>query len=129
MPEINHVRSLKVGAKLSHSSGYGNDHIEIEVALTDKDNYEEVYQRTKSEVYRLLGRQDWYEANQRLRREYDDLCSKVKKAHDQWEQTRTFLVAQGLKSDAPPFPQLPLLAEATQPSLVGELVDNNDPLF
>lgn len=129
MPELDNVRILRVGALLSHRNDYGNDRLEIEVAITDEDNYEQIYQKTKSEVYRLLGRQDLYESRQRLEREYDDLCCKVKKAYDQWEQLRTFLAAQGIKPDASPFPQLPLLAEAVQPSLVGELVEDEDQDF
>ena len=117
------VKSIKVGAVLSHKNDYGNDRLEIEIEVPEDENYADVYEQGRKEVYRLLGRTDLYDSKRKLEREYDEILRKLQDAYRQWNEMRDFLVAQGIKSDVAQFPQLKMLSEAIAP-LEPELIDD-----
>ena len=89
---------------------YQNERIELTRQVEPDDIIEEVFEDLKLLVHDLAGKKDLYYENQKLERDYNNILKKIDQAKTQWEQAAEFLTAQGLRHDAPKFPELKLLA-------------------
>jgi vacuolar-type H+-ATPase subunit I/STV1 len=89
---------------LVNTGNYENEKIGMDAQVEEGDTVEEVVEALKDRVFGLLDRADYLQRHRKLREEISDLTEQAKEAQEQWEQARAFLIAQGLRPDAPEFP-------------------------
>jgi hypothetical protein len=89
---------------LVNTGNYENEKIGLDAALEDGDTVESVIEALKDRAFASLHRSDLLQERRDLRYEVQELNEKVNEAREQWEQTRAFLKAQGLRADPPSFP-------------------------
>lgn len=95
-----------VGVKyeaLVNLGDYENEKIGLEARLEGEDLAEAIY-NLKTRVFDLLDRRDKLERRREIKREIAQLEDQLRDAREAWEQTADFLRAQGLRADAPSFP-------------------------
>lgn len=107
---------------------YENQRLRLEAKLEDGDTPEAVADTLKHQIHIMADKEDTYYERNSLAAEIKQLETKVEKARDEWEQSRMFLVAQGLRPDAPPFPipaakALPAAASVKTETLETETVE------
>lgn len=107
-------------SSLANLGNYENERIELEAELQEGDDYQRVLEELKIKVHQELKNEKDYhdycyrynEANRKLK----DICEKLQKAYDQWEEASNFLIAQGIKPSVPsfPIPQQNLIAPSVE---------------
>lgn len=116
---------------LANLGDYSNERIGMIANLESGESPEEVIQQLKKRVTALCGPRFEKLRDQRwqLESEIDQLERKLRNYESQWNQAAEFLRAQGIKPDAPKFPQftnlLPAIAEE-QSSIVEAEYDDED---
>jgi hypothetical protein len=93
---------------LANLGNYENQRIELEASISEDDNWEEVLEKLTLFVHEKLKNQETYfdycNKYDRAKAKLNDVCAKLEKAYEQWEESSNFLIAQGLKPSVPAFP-------------------------
>ncbi|MBW4485056.1 MAG: hypothetical protein KME14_21170 [Tildeniella torsiva UHER 1998/13D] len=106
---------------------YNNERISLKAILEDGETPEDVVAQLREKAIALNAgsggeAQDLYSRIYRYKRDLETLEAKIKTAADQWNQTATFLKAQGLNPDAPTLePFQSLLAPADEGVVEAEI--------
>lgn len=94
---------------------YENQRFRLEAKLEDGDTAAAVADALKHQIHLMADKEDAYYERNKLAAEVKQLEANVEAARAEWEQTRAFLVAQGLRRDAPEFP-IPVLRSLPSPN-------------
>jgi len=97
------IKVVRVGC-LFNKGNYENEKIELEAELQDGESVDDAVEELKGRIYLLADREEHLENWRRRKRELREMEAQVREARETWNKTRTFLVAQGLRPDAPEFP-------------------------
>ncbi|MGG6296292.1 hypothetical protein ACQ4M4_18030 [Leptolyngbya sp. AN02str] len=117
-------------SRLANLGNYSNERISMRADLDEGDSPEEVIEHLRGRVVPLCGEnaQELDTKRYRLQDMVSELKRKLEDYQQKWDQAAEFLRAQGIKPDAPNFPQFTnLLPSATEDSRVidGE-IDEED---
>lgn len=108
---------------------YENERIGLSVQLEDEETPESVVPQLREKALQLAGPKlsKLYHQRDKLARENRQLEEKLHKARENWNATAEFLRAQGIKADAPNFPELlKLLPSAAAEEVVAEVVEDDE---
>lgn len=112
-------------ARLNNLGDYQNERIEMQAQLEEGETPEQVLQDLKERVLaeckpsaRQLDDRRWDLIN-----EIDKLERKLADYQRKWNAAAQFLIAQGIKPDAPMFPDLAGLLPAAETAVTPEVVD------
>lgn len=95
-------------SRLANLGNYSNERIELTATITDQETPEEAIAALKGRLIPMLGQSEMRLEQHRnnLYREIRALEERLSKAKQTWETAATFMKAQGLKTDAPDFPDV-----------------------
>lgn len=117
-------------AALANLGGYENEKLQLDAEIKEGEDWEASLAELKGYVHRHLNSQERYDRLvaeiREKERELANMTEKVRAARDIYDRASTFLTAQGLKTDMPPFPDLPALPSAPSEGEL-ELVDDETP--
>lgn len=102
------MKIVKVSySALANLGDYQNERVGMVAILDEGDSPEDVVLALKEKVTPLCDMRlgVYREEAYRLRASIEELRTKLAKYQDQWNQAAEFLRAQGIKPDAPNFPQ------------------------
>lgn len=109
---------------------YNNERIGFTVEVNNGEIVEEVIIALREKVKANIGHNvnSVFNIIQKQKQEIDSIEIKLKRARKQWDATKDFLKAQGIKTDAADMPQFNfLLAPAEDESVfVSEIESDND---
>ena len=111
---------------LANTGNYENEKVGLDAQVEPGETVEQVVEVLKDRVFAMLDRSDLLQQRRELQYEVEDLENQVKDARDRWEQTATFLKAQGLRPDAPDFPSLTRQLPAPSERVVAQVVEDGE---
>lgn len=102
-------RPIKVTYSGSSNDYQGKETISLSVEIDNFDDYDDTLELLRLKVLEKLGFKQKHEElvseYQAAREKFIEITEQLESANKQWELVRSFLKAQGLKSDTTEFPQ------------------------